>query len=48
MKRYRIGELAKMMCVSLDFIRFYEEKGLIEAWVDPKITITIMMLASLK
>ena len=36
MKRYRIGELAKMMCVSLDFIRFYEEKGLIEAWVDPK------------
>ena len=24
------------MCVSLDFIRFYEEKGLIEAWVDPK------------
>ena len=35
MKKYRIGELAKKMCVSLDYIRFYEEKGLIESWIDP-------------
>lgn len=34
MKKYRIGQLAKMMCVSLDFIRFYEEKGLIQSTVD--------------
>lgn len=35
MKQYRIGQLAKMMGVSLDFIRFYEQKGLIKASVDP-------------
>ena len=35
MKKYRIGQLAKMMCVSLDFIRFYEEKGLIKYTTDP-------------
>ena len=35
MRRYRIGQLAKMMGVSLDFIRFYEKKGLIESSVDP-------------
>ena len=34
MKKYRIGQFAKMMCVSLDFIRFYEEKGLIMSTVD--------------
>ncbi len=34
MKKYRIGQLAKKMSVSLDFIRFYEEKGLIESTVD--------------
>ena len=36
MKKYRIGELAKRMCVTLDFIRFYEEKGIIESTVDEK------------
>ena len=36
MKRYRIGEFAKRMSVTLDFIRFYEEKGLIESTVDPR------------
>ena len=36
MKKYRIGQLARMMCVSLDFIRFYEEKGLIKYTADPK------------
>ncbi len=35
MKKYRIGQLAKMMCVSLDFIRFYEQKGLIKFTTDP-------------
>lgn len=34
MKKYRIGQFAKMMCVSLDFIRFYEEKGIIMSTVD--------------
>lgn len=34
-KQYRIGQFAKMMGVSLDFIRFYEEKGLIRSTVDP-------------
>ena len=34
MKKYRIGEFAKRMCVTLDFVRFYEQKGLIESTVD--------------
>ena len=34
MKKYKIGQLAKMMCVSLDFIRFYEDKGLIASTID--------------
>ncbi len=36
MKQYRISEFAKRMCVSLDFIRFYENKGLIQATIDAK------------
>lgn len=33
-KKYRISQFAKKLCVSLDFIRFYEGKGLIESIVD--------------
>ncbi len=36
MRMYKIGELAKNMHVSLDFIRFYEKKGLITPVIDEK------------
>jgi len=36
MKRYRIGEFAKQMGVSLDFIKYYEQAGLIQSTKDPK------------
>lgn len=35
MKRYRIGEFAKQMGVSLDFIKYYEEAGVIRSVQDP-------------
>lgn len=35
MKQYRIGEFAKQMGVSIDFIRYYEEAGLIRSTQDP-------------
>jgi len=36
MKQYRIGDFAEQMGVSIDFIKYYEEKGLIKSWQDPK------------
>ena len=36
MKQYRIGDFAEQMGVSIDFIKYYEEKGLIKSWKDPK------------
>lgn len=35
MKRYRIGEFARQMGVSLDFIKYYEKEGLIHSVQDP-------------
>lgn len=36
MKRYRIGDFAKQMGVSVDFIKYYEENGLITSFQDPQ------------
>jgi len=36
MKQYRIGDFAEQMGVSIDFIKYYEEKGLLSSWKDPK------------
>lgn len=36
MKQYRIGDFAEQMGVSIDFIKYYEEKGVIHSWQDPK------------
>ena len=36
MKQYRIGDFAEQMGVSIDFIKYDEEKGLIKSWKDPK------------
>lgn len=35
MKRYRIGEFAKQMGVSIDFIKYYESEGVIRSVQDP-------------
>lgn len=35
MKRYRIGEFAKQMGVSIDFIKYYESEGVIHSVQDP-------------
>lgn len=36
MRRYRIGDFAKQMGVSVDFIKYYEENGLIASVQDPQ------------
>ena len=36
MKRYRIGDFARQMGVSIDFIKYYEENGLITSFQDPE------------
>lgn len=36
MKRYRIGEFAKQMGVSIDFIKYYESEGVIRSVQDPR------------
>lgn len=36
MKRYRIGDFARQMGVSVDFIKYYEENGLITSYQDPQ------------
>lgn len=36
MKQYRIGEFAKQMGVSIDFIKYYESEGVIRSVQDPR------------